>query len=127
MQAALPAAADLELLPCHLCGLGLGALSAAQLEGLEALHRVALAQVRLTGAPLCRVFVAAMPVIACADFQVPVLLNWTRCGEMARCLQAAPHCKAYWLRHMLQHIPACVVPCIVARTDGVASSKLRVS
>ncbi len=35
----------MELLPRHLCGLGLEELSAAQLEGLEGLHRVALGRV----------------------------------------------------------------------------------
>ncbi|GLI71753.1 hypothetical protein VaNZ11_017072, partial [Volvox africanus] len=45
MQAALPAGSDLELHPSHLCGLGVSELSAAQLEGLDTLHRAALARI----------------------------------------------------------------------------------
>ncbi|GIL85895.1 hypothetical protein Vretifemale_14424 [Volvox reticuliferus] len=45
MQEALPAGSDLELHPSHLCGLAVSELSAAQLEGLDTLHRAALTRI----------------------------------------------------------------------------------
>ena len=42
---ACPAAADLDLGPEHVLGLGLEELSASQLEALESVHRAALARV----------------------------------------------------------------------------------
>ncbi len=109
-QAALPAAADLELLPCHLCGLGLGGLSAAQLEGLEALHRAALGQVRLPAGCLvgriCSRYMLLMEMLMCR-----YMLKWTShlCGDRGKVpsqrttASAAAHPRMRCLLHSWLH------------------------